>query len=92
MPQQTMKDIPSEDLEAITSRLVAQIQAMDDAELQIIAKSEASLAYFISEAFRSIAALFGYVVALPLAFAYKIVTSIGDGLQEGWDKAWESMR
>ncbi|NES63952.1 MAG: hypothetical protein F6K24_01000 [Okeania sp. SIO2D1] len=53
--------IPSDDIAKIKRRLIEQIVSMSDAEVRIAAKSEASLRAFVSDLFKSIAKLFGYI-------------------------------
>ena len=48
----------------LKTRLIEQIKGMSDAEIEIAAKSEDSLAYYIANAFQAFAAALGYVVAL----------------------------
>lgn len=76
--------IPRDDLAKIRARLVDQFSSMSDAELRIAAKSEASLRAFVADLFRSIARLFGYIVAEVVGFGRDIVRAIGDGWAEGW--------
>ncbi|HAG84578.1 MAG TPA: hypothetical protein DCL61_26355 [Cyanobacteria bacterium UBA12227] len=76
--------IPSDELAKIRARLVNQINSMSDAELSIAAKSEASLRAFVTDLFKSIARLFGYIVGQVVGFGRDIVRSIGDGWAEGW--------
>lgn len=90
MAEMTLNDIPKQDLSHIKERLISQIAAMDEAELKIVTRSEQSLAYYIAEAFRSIAKLLGYMIALPIAFAFKVVEGIGEGFKEGWDAAFKN--
>ena len=66
----TINDIPRVEFDQIKARLINQINSMDEAELQIAARTKESLGYFLAGAFRSIAQLLGYVIALPLAWAY----------------------
>jgi hypothetical protein len=76
--------IPSEDLDQIKSRLVDQINSMNEAELRIISKSEASFRAYLTEAFKAIAKLFGYVVAQVVGTFRDIGRGIGAGWKEGW--------
>ena len=76
--------IPSDDMAKIKERLIDQINSMDDAEVRIAAKSEASLRAFVSGLFRSIAKLFGYIVGQVAGFGRDIVRGIRDGWSEGW--------
>ena len=86
----TINDIPQGDFDQIKRRLITQIESMDDAELQIIARAKDSLGYFIAEAFRSMAKLLGYIIALPIAWGMKFAESLYKGFQGGWDAAFES--
>lgn len=79
-------DIPSEDLDQIKARVISQINSMNEAELRIIAKSEASLRAYITEAFKSIAKLFGYVVGQVVG-AFR---DIGRGISAGWSEGWKA--
>lgn len=76
--------IPSDDLAKIRTRLVDQVNSMSDAEMRIIAKSEASLRAFVSDLFRDIAKIFGYIVGQVVGFGRDIVKAVGDGWAEGW--------
>ncbi|MBG1265094.1 hypothetical protein [Nostoc sp. WHI] len=75
--------IPGDDMAQIKARLLKQIDSMSDTEIRIAAKSEASLKLFVSELFRSIAKLLGYVVGRVLAFGTAIVRAFEDGWEEG---------
>jgi hypothetical protein len=77
--------IPSDDLNKIKARIIQQIQGMDDAEVRIIAKSEASFRLYLTEAFKSIAKLFGYIVA-QIAGTFR---DIGRGIITGWNEGWK---
>ncbi|MEA5557861.1 hypothetical protein [Nodularia spumigena] len=76
--------IPSDDIEQIKARLMVQINSMSDADIRTAAKSEASLRAFVSDLFRSIARLFGYIVGEVIGFGRDIVRAIGGGWQEGY--------
>ena len=77
--------IPSDDIAKIRARLMSQIGSMSDAEIRIAAKSEADLRAFVSDLFRSIARLFGYVVGEVIGFGRDIVKAIGGGFLDGLD-------
>jgi hypothetical protein len=77
--------IPSNDLDQIKDRLLNQINSMSDAEVRTAAKSEASFRLFVSELFRSIAQLFGYVVGRVVGIGRDIVKALGDGWAAGWE-------
>lgn len=77
----TMNDA---DVAAVKTRLIEQIKGMSDAEIEIAAKSEDSLAYYIANAFQAFAAALGYVVALPLAWAGRVAKSLYEGFRSGW--------
>jgi hypothetical protein len=87
---QTIDDIPSAEVQRIKDRLVAQIQSMNAAELNIVAKTEQSLANFVAEVFQSIASLMGYIIALPIAYGIRIAKSMVDGFSSGWDAAFKN--
>lgn len=87
----TIDDIPEKDVADIKSRLINQIQSMNEAEIRIAGRSKESLAYFVAESVKAIAKLFGYVIALPLAWANKVAESIWEGLKEGWKAGWRSV-
>jgi hypothetical protein len=72
------------DVAAIKARLLEQINAMTDAEIEIAAKSEDALAFYIANAFKALAAAIGYIVALPLAWAGRVAKSLYDGFKGGW--------
>lgn len=76
----------------VKRRLMDQIASMNEAELKIVAKSRDSLAYYISEAFHSIAKLLGYAIALPLGWAVTVVESIWEGIQEGFNRGFDAGR
>lgn len=77
----TMNDA---DVAAVKTRLIQQIKDMSDAELEIAAKSEDSLAYYIAGAFKAFAAALGYIVALPIAWAATVAKSLYRGFKDGW--------
>jgi hypothetical protein len=77
----TMSDA---DIAAVKTRLIQQINDMSNAELEIAAKSEDSLAYYIASAFKAFAAALGYVVALPIAWAARVAKSLYEGFKGGW--------
>jgi hypothetical protein len=76
--------IPDDDLANIRRRLIDHIESMSDYELRIAAKSEADLRAFVSDLFKSIAKLFGYIVGNVISFGLDIARSIGEGWSEGW--------
>lgn len=78
------------DVAAVKKRLIEQIQGMTDAEVEIAAKSEDSLAFYIANAFKAFAAALGYVVALPLAWAARVAKSMYEGFKGGWEAGWRS--
>jgi translation elongation factor EF-4 len=84
-----INDIPSSELEAMRRKVIEQIQYMDSDELKIATKSKESLTHVIANLFKSIAYSIGYIIALPLAFAAKIIESTFDGFARGWDAAWD---
>jgi hypothetical protein len=88
MSEIKINQIPREDLGEIKRRLVQQIESMSDAEIEIAARTQRSLAYYIAHAFRAVASLLGYVVALPFAFAISAAKNIWNGFSDGWDEAF----
>jgi hypothetical protein len=78
--------IPTEDYNQIKARLMRQIDSMNEADLRIIAKSEASFRAYVADAFRAIARLFGYMVAQVVGF----FREIGRGISAGWDEGWKA--
>ncbi len=78
--------IPNHDLRKIKTRLINQIESMNEAELKIIAKSEASFRAFVTEAFKSIAQLFGYIVGQIVG----TFRDIGRGISNGWNEGWKA--
>lgn len=72
------------DVAAVKARLIQQIKDMSDAEIEIAAKSEDSLAFYIANAFKALAAALGYVVALPIAWAARVAKSLYEGFKGGW--------
>ncbi|MCL1471154.1 hypothetical protein [Argonema antarcticum] len=78
-------DIPSDDLNKIKARLIKQIADMEADEVSIIAKSEASFRFYLTEAFKSIAQLFGYIVAQVVG----TFRDIGRGIITGWNEGWK---
>ena len=83
-------DIPEDEIKKIKERLIQQINSMDSSEVKIVAESEKSLADFIGAAFKEIASLAGYIIAIPIAYATRIAQEMYVGVKEGWDKAWEN--
>jgi hypothetical protein len=84
-------EIPRTDLDQIRRRLVEQINAMSESELEIAKKSEASFALFVAEMFRSIAALLGYVIATPIAWGIKWAESAREGFADGWNEGFRCL-
>jgi hypothetical protein len=78
------------DVDAVKTRLIEQIQGMSAAEIEIAAKSEDSLAFYIANAFKAFAAALGYVVALPLAWATRVAKEMYEGVKKGWAAGWRS--
>lgn len=76
--------IPDSDYTRIKARLIDQINSMNEAEVRIIAKSEASFRAYVADAFKAIAKLFGYIVGQVVGFFRDIGRGIGDGWTEGW--------
>lgn len=83
-------DIPEDEVQKIRDRLIQQISSMDSSEVKIVAESEKSLADFIGSAFREIAGLAGYIIAIPIAYATRIAQEMYTGVKRGWDEAWEN--
>jgi hypothetical protein len=83
-------DIPTADFERIKSRLVQQINSMDEAEMRIHARTHESLGWYIADAFRALARAVGYIIAVPLAWGMRIAESIGEGFSAGWKSAFEA--
>ncbi|MGB7275931.1 MAG: hypothetical protein WBC69_21765 [Geitlerinemataceae cyanobacterium] len=82
---ETSDQIPDEDLQKIKKRLTEQINSMCEADLKIVAQSEASLKYFVTELFRSIAQLFGYVVGSVVGLAVDIGKGLSKGFMDGFN-------
>lgn len=78
--------IPSDDDARIRARMMEYIASMSDADLRIAAKSEASLRSFVVDLFRSIAQLFGYMVAQVIG----TFRDIGRGIKTGWQRGFEA--
>jgi len=76
-------DIPQRDQEDIKRRLIQQIEGMNAAELTIVKKTEASLALYIGEAIKAIAALLGYIIAVPVAWVRMAAEGFRDGFERG---------
>lgn len=79
--------IPSDDMKKIKARLIDQINSMNEAELRIVAKSEASFKAFVADVFKAVAQLFGYIVGTVYAFGRDIVKAVGKGFGDGWNSA-----
>ncbi len=77
--------IPYDDLQKIKNRLTAQINSMSEAELRIASQSEASFKFFVTELFRSVAQLFGYVVGAVVGLFVHTGRAIGKGWSAGFD-------
>ncbi|CAC5343347.1 MULTISPECIES: hypothetical protein [Planktothrix] len=78
--------IPTEDYNQIKARVKRQIDSMNEADLRTIAKSEASLRAYLADAFRSIAALFGYIIGQIVG----TFRDMGRGISRGWRAGWEA--
>ena len=78
--------IPSDDLNQIKARLINQISSMNEAELRIVAKSEASFRAYVTEAFKAIAQFFGYIIAQIVG----TFRDIGRGIIAGWQQGWKA--
>ncbi|MCL6751714.1 hypothetical protein KBT16_12345 [Nostoc sp. CCCryo 231-06] len=76
--------IPSNDLDQITDRLVNQLKSMSEADRRTVLKSDASIRFFVSELFRSIAQILGYVVGRVIGIGREIVKAVEDGWAAGW--------
>ena len=83
-------DLPPDEARRLRQQVLDQMRSMNDAELQVIQKSRESLAYFIAELARALAQVAGFIIALPVAWAIKIIDSIGKGFAEGWRAAFRS--
>ncbi len=92
MAETTIEQLTPEEREAIRQRLSSYVTAMSDAELQIAARSEASFADFIATAAQAIAALLGYVIALPIAWVTTFVEALGEGFEKGIKAGWNQGR
>jgi hypothetical protein len=80
------------EVDAVKQRLISQISEMTDAEIEIVTKSEESLAFYIAGAFKALAAAIGYVIALPIAFAVKVAHSLYEGFKGGFAAGFRSAR
>ena len=80
----------SDAVDSVKARLIEQIKGMTDAEVEIAAKSEDSLAFYIAGAFKALAAAVGYIVALPLAWAATVAKSLYQGFKGGWTAGFRS--
>lgn len=68
--------IPDDDLANIRRRLISHIESMSDSELRIAAKSEAIFQNFVSDLFKSIARIFGYLVGKVVNLGKDIAKSL----------------
>jgi hypothetical protein len=78
------EDIPKQQQDEIKAQLIKQIQEMNAAELKIVRTTEASLALYIGKAIQALAALLGYMIAVPFAWA----RMAADGFREGFDRGF----
>ncbi|MEC4804642.1 MAG: hypothetical protein SAJ72_10340 [Jaaginema sp. PMC 1080.18] len=76
--------IPKDDLDRIKARLHAHIESASEAELKIAAKSDASFRVYVADLFKSIAALFGYIVGKFIGGLREIGRGISSGFEEGF--------
>jgi hypothetical protein len=88
----TINDIPRSELEELKRRLIDQMNSMDAAELQIVTRTRESLGTFIAGFLESAAAMIGYAIAIPIAWAVTFAEKIAEGFGRGWESAWKSVR
>lgn len=83
-------NMSASEVDAVKKRLIAQISEMSDAEIEIVSKSEESLAFYIAGAFKALASAIGYVIALPIGFAMKVAQSLYEGFKGGFAAGFRS--
>ena len=81
----TPDQISPDDIRRMRQRLIEQINSDSDANLRIAFQSEASLKKYVTDIFRSIAALFGYVIGSVVGFVEDTVRGIRKGFGEGFN-------
>jgi len=85
----TQNDIPKDDAarirERLRQRVDEKINEMSDAELSILDKSEKDFRDFVADIFKSIAAVFGYIVGVVIGTVSEIVDGVKSGFQGGFD-------
>jgi hypothetical protein len=92
MTPTTFEHIPRSEQERIKAMVDAHLKEMSATDRAILNRTRESLAYYIAEVVRSFAALLGYTIAVPLAFADKMARSFADGFSQGWNDAWRDFK
>lgn len=88
----TFEQLSAAERARIEAMVRNQVASMSDADRKILSQTQQSLAYYVAEAIRATAAVLGYTIALPIAYAQMIVGSFAKGFQEGWDDAFGTVR
>ena len=89
-PEMDIYELPPDEVKRLREKVLEQIRSMDNAEFRTLVHSRESIAYFIAELARALAAVDGFIIGLPVAWAIKIVDSIGKGFAVSWKAAFIS--
>jgi len=92
MTHTSIYDIPPAEAERIKREVFNKIREMDAADLAIRQHSYESLAEFVTQIAYEVAAVLGYVIAIPLVWAQNIVESLGTGLADGFSRGLRNQR
>ena len=76
--------IPHEDLERIRTRLISQINSMNEADLKIVSRSEKDFRDFVADIFKSVAAALGYIVGVIVGTSEEILEGVRTGFRDGY--------
>lgn len=87
----TIDQIPDEQLLQMKRRVIDQLNSMNNDELKIALISKQSLANVIARLFQELAYAIGYMIALPFAYAARIVESVWTGLGNGFNAAFNNV-
>jgi hypothetical protein len=78
-----LHEVPKNEQDEIFRRLDDYIRNLADEQKRIVYRSQSDLALFIRDAIKSIAALLGYIIALPIAYAEAAAEGFMEGFRRG---------
>ena len=92
MAATTFEQLSEAERARIEAEVNAYLRSRDNTDRMIRQRAGESFAYYVATVIQATAAAFGYIIALPLAYAEMIVERFVDGFKEGWRAAFDEVR